>query len=102
MYTLEIAGRPVAVVDVPTRDEAEAWLNDEAFQEDLMVLEHEGQPLWDGQAELRLRAATDEERSVFEDSMGDNDPGDDDDGEAFVVFLVDVTDPADDLSDRDD
>jgi hypothetical protein len=101
MYTLEIAGRPVAVLDVPTQDEAEAWMNDEAFQADLLVLEHEGAPLWDGQAELRVRAATDDERLVYEDSMRDNDPSDDDDGEA-VVFLVDVTDPADDLSDRDD
>jgi hypothetical protein len=102
MYTLEIAGWPVAVVAAPTQAEAEAWLNDEAPREDLMVLQHAGQPLWDGESELRVRTASDDERTVFEDSLQDSDPDDEDDGDVLVVFLVDVTDPTDDLGDRAD
>jgi hypothetical protein len=101
MFTLEIAGRPVAVLNLPTRGDAEDFLSDEEFREDLTMLQHEGQPLWDGEAELRLREATLDERTEFASAIAVEEPTEEDDaieeeGEpGFVMFLVDVTDPDD-------
>ncbi len=106
MFTLEIAGRPVAVLSVPTRADAEEWLGDEEVRQDLTILEHEGKPLWDGRAALQFREATPSERSEFESALEEDEPdghgntGAEDDDTGFVMFLVDVTDP-DDPSDTD-
>ncbi len=100
MFTLEIAGQPIAVLNLPTQADAEEFLSDKEFQEDLTVLQHEGQPLWNGEAELRLREATPDERTEFANALALDGP--DTDGDAaeeseagFVMFLVDVTDPDD-------
>jgi hypothetical protein len=89
MFTLEIGGRPVAVLNLPTVADAEELLGDKEFRNDLTALQSEGRPLWDGQALMNLREATGDERAEFENSAADEE---DDDG-GFVMFLVDVTDP---------
>ncbi len=88
MFTLEIGGRPVAVLNLPTIADAEELLGDQEFRDDLTALQSEGRPLWDGQAAMSLRKATGDERAEFENSAADEE----DDG-GFVMFLVDVTDP---------
>jgi hypothetical protein len=106
MFTLEIGGQPIAVIDA---EEAEARriVESEAFQQDLQRLQTDGKPLWDGQAPLNLRPATEEEMTAFDDSddfLEGVDPGDeddaaaeeDDDEEMEVVFLV----PLDDVDDK--
>jgi hypothetical protein len=107
MFTLEIAGQPIAVIDA---EEAEARhiVENEGFREDLQRLQTDGKPLWDGQAPLNLRPATEEEMTAFDDSddiLEGVDPGDEDDvvpeeedGEEMeVVFLV----PLDEVDDED-
>ena len=90
MFTLEIGGRPVAVLNLPAIADAEELLGDQEFRDDLTALQSEGRPLWDGQAAMSLREATADERAEFENSAADEE--DDEDG-GFVMFLVDVTDP---------
>ena len=90
MFTLEIGGRPVAVLNLPTVADAEELLGDKEFRNDLTALQSEGRPLWDGQAAMSLREATADERTEFENSAADED---DDDDAGFVMFLVDVTEP---------
>jgi hypothetical protein len=90
MFTLEIGGRPVAVLNLPTIADADELLGDKEFRHDLTALQNEGRPLWDGRTEMSLREATADERAEFENSATDE--KDDDDG-GFVMFLVDVTGP---------
>lgn len=92
MFTLEIAGQPIAVLSVASREDAEAWLSDEDFKEDLRALEYDGRPLWDGKATLSVREASEQEVAEAEDAVSEDDEDDPDEGE-FVVFLVAVTDP---------
>jgi hypothetical protein len=106
MFTLEISGQPIAILDA---EEAEARriVESEAFQQDLQRLRTDGKPLWDGQSPLNLRLATEKEMTAFDDSddfLEGVDPGDEDDAaaeaddeeEMEVVFLV----PLDDVDDK--
>lgn len=94
MFTLEIAGRPVAIIG-GEEEEARDIVESEAFQEDLRRLTDDSAPLWDGEAELSLRPATKEEIAEFESGMGDDeeDEDEDEDDSLEVMFLVPVSDP---------
>ena len=111
MFTLEIAGRAIAITDA---DEAHAreLFDSEGFREDLRSFESEGRPLWDGSASLEVRPSSEEEIEAFDDVLEEdedegNDPagtaqdGQDEDEEdgINVVFLVPV-DSTDDASAR--
>jgi hypothetical protein len=89
MFTLEIGGRPVAVLNLPTVADAEELLGDKEFRTDLTALQSEGRPLWDAQALMSLREATGDERAEFETSA----VAEEDDDGGFVMFLMNVTDP---------
>lgn len=110
MFTLEIGGRPTAIIDA-AEDEARAIVDSEAFRSDLRRLQTDGVPLWDGAAPLTVRAATEEEIAEFdemdepaeedseegeEDSEEEEDE-DDDEAAAIMFFL-----PLDDLDDEED
>jgi hypothetical protein len=47
MFTLEIAGKPIAITDASEVDAREV-LESETFKQDLMHIESDGAPLWDG------------------------------------------------------
>jgi len=105
MYTLVIDGVAVAMTDA---DEAEAReiFDSEDFKADLADFTTDGKPVWNGTSPFEIRAATDEEEDLFDDSLdGDDDDEDEaDDGEedgASVVFLV-VVDQFDDEFDDED
>lgn len=99
MFTLEIAGQPIAVISAGTREDAEAWLSDEDFRDDLKTLEYDGRPLWDGTAALSVREASQQEAAEAQDALSEDDGGDPDEDE-FVVFLVAVTDPDESTEDE--
>lgn len=94
MFTLEIAGLAVAVTDA---DEAQARdiFESEDFLDDIRGFTTEGKPVWDGEAAMTVRPATDEEIDAFSeiDDLEDEDdePDDefDEDG-ASIMFLIDV------------
>lgn len=96
MFTLEIAGRPVAVIG-GEEEEARDIVESEAFQDDLRRLLHDAVPLWDGAAELSLRPASEEEIAEFEADFAEEEDEDEDDEEALeVMFLVPINDPDED------
>ena len=98
MFTLTISDKAVAVTNAD-EDEARELFMSEDFKDDLKTLETDGAPLWDGFATLALRPATDLEISEFEeadvDEEGEEDAEDDD--SPLIMFLVDVTDPDDEV-----
>ena len=103
MFTLEIDGTAIAVID---SDEASArdLFTCDGFKEDIRTMTSGGKPLWDGASDLTVRAATEDETEMFEDALAEDDgegdfaedpraagadPGDDEE-EADIVFLVDI------------
>jgi hypothetical protein len=110
MFTLEIGGRPIAVIDTDEED-ARELIDSAPFRADLQRLLSEDKPIWDGSAPLTLRAATADEISEFEasdeedeeefaddasdEAEDDEEEDEDEDDAAVVLFLVPITDPDD-------
>ncbi|WP_262271772.1 hypothetical protein [Microvirga yunnanensis] len=100
MFTLEIDGRPIAITDAEEGRARDIFESDE-FKEDLTVMTSDGTPLWDGQASLTIRPASDQEVAAFEASefdVNDADEDAEDDDGVFVTFLVPVDHDHEDLS----
>src|SRR4051812_23090395 len=95
MFTVEIAGKPIAVTNA-SEDEACEVFESDAFKEDLMVMESEGAPIWDGFAPMTIRPATREEAGDFEDAPTEEDGELTDEVTPLVMFLIDVDEPEDD------
>ncbi len=91
MFTVEIAGRPIAVTNAD-ESQARELIESEEFREDLTAIRCEGKPLWDGKAEIMLRKATEDEEDEFEDADDLDEDETADEDEASVVFLVDIDD----------
>jgi len=92
MFTLEIAGRPVAITDA-NEAQAQAIFESDEFKQDLTAMTSEGTPLWDGRAPLNVRAASQEEITAFQiPDLDVDDDFDDDEGEdgLFVTFLMPI------------
>lgn len=95
MFTLEIGGRAVAVTNAGA-EEAERIFGGEEFREDLMALETDEGPLWDGEAPLTVRPATDEEKAEFEQLEVEEEEEEEDEDGPVILFLVEVNDPEED------
>ena len=95
MFTLEVAGKPIAVTNA-SEDEARELFESGAFKEDLIAIESEGAPIWDGFAPLTIRPATREEAKDFEDAPTEEDGEPSDEATPLIMFLVDVDEPEDD------
>jgi hypothetical protein len=89
MFTLEIAGMPIAITDADEAEARDIFESDE-FKQDLTALTSEGIPLWDGQAPLNIRAASREEITAFKAPDQDLDDDADEDEGLFVTFLVPI------------
>jgi len=95
IYVAEVNGRGLAAFDAADETAADAFVDDEAFRANLIVLEHDGAPLWDGTTDVLVREAFPEELDVWETCRARAslpDTGGDRDG--HVVYLVEVVDPA--------
>lgn len=105
IWTVLSDGRPVLAFNIESasdteeaRQQAEAFAADPELRQDLMLWQDdEERPLWDGQSEISIRAASPDEveifREVYAEAAEDEDFSDEDDG--FLVFLVPVNDPDD-------
>ncbi len=110
IYTIEIAGRPTVAFSAENLLAAEeAQKGEGGIEEELTVLDDvTGKPLWDGEAELFLREAHEEEREKWHKAIahaileGDPASGEDAIKEGYVVFLVPVSDPTDDDPEDDE
>ena len=117
MYTLEIDGRAVAVINGDEETARDLFTCD-GFKDDIRAMTSEGRPLWNATAALTVRPASDAEVEEFEDALSEDDeegefepdphhtesPGagqvgsrgtetqgvEDDEDEADIVFLVDI------------
>jgi len=105
IYVAEIEGRAIIAFAAGTREEAEAFRDEPWLQEDLMVLQSEGRFLWDGESEIFIREATEDERSRCDTAhaktilAGDDDIPDDDDW--YIWLVPDITDVTDEMDDED-
>lgn len=106
IWTIEAHGRAVISFcnahDTPNEvdedlEEAEAYIEDGALQEDLTVLRDlDGKPLWDGESNLSVRRASAEEASRWKrayDAAPENNGVEH--GNGFRSYLIAVIDPAD-------
>jgi hypothetical protein len=90
MLTIEIGGIPIAVTNVDEAQAREVFESTE-FKRDLMVMNSDGTPLWDGKAPLTVRSAFRHEVALIE--TADEEPDIDDeagDDYVFVTFLVPI------------
>ncbi|MDB5643907.1 MAG: hypothetical protein JWN07_3224 [Hyphomicrobiales bacterium] len=94
MFTVEIAGRAIAVTNAD-ETQARELIESEEFREDLTVIHSDGKPIWDGKATLDLRPATPDEEEEFEDADDLDEEDEADDDEPSVVFLIDIDDEED-------
>ena len=93
MFTLEIGGKPVALIDAD-HTEAREFFEAETFKRDMQRWLSDGRPLWDGRAEFNLRPASEEEIAHFKGPDPNPPPDADEDG-PVVMLLVDAYDPDD-------
>ncbi len=104
IYTIEIAGRPTVAFSAENLSAAKkAQKGGGGIEEELTVLDDvSGKPLWDGEAELFLREAHEEEweewDKVIAHAVQEGDPASREEAEeaGYVIFLVPVIDPTDD------
>ena len=94
MYTLEIGGKPIALIDADEQV-ARTLVTTENFKADMQRWTLGGTPLWDGRAELDVRQASDEETAQFQGPDPYPPHGAEDDRGPTVMFLVDAYDPDD-------
>lgn len=85
VFTLEIEGKPIVSFEAKGTREAQELAKEEWFQEDLMILMTEEQPLWDGKAPIRARLATEAETARYRDIAAE---ADEDGGDIVLAFLV--------------
>ena len=93
MYTIELNGRPIAVMG-GDHDQVEEFAESDGFRADLSAfLDRDNQPLWSGQGMFSpsVREATHEEIAAFHHSFTDAiAAGEADDPADWLMFLVDV------------
>ncbi|MBK1662502.1 hypothetical protein [Paracraurococcus ruber] len=91
LFTVLVGGRPVLVF-AEEDQEAATELATSLIGPDLQEFESGGQPVWDGQAPLSVRAADAAEaarwREGLKDAQEDGTAGEDPDD--FAVFLLDL------------
>jgi hypothetical protein len=102
MFTLEIDGKPIAVTDAG-ESQARELFQSQAFRDDLLEMESDGEALWDGKKPLNVRPASEDEIDAFDDTMDEDEEDEDDTNEddeegINVLFLV----PVDDADEDDD
>ena len=61
IYVAEIFGRGVVAFDAESDADAQALLAERPLRRDLIVLQNEGRPLWDGVSKIQVRTATSSE-----------------------------------------
>src|SRR6266540_2619228 len=96
IYVAEIKGRGIAAFDADTAFDAECFVRDRGFRDDLMALTTGGLPVWDGLAGIQVRQAIPREQAKWQASRakalrhGNIEPEDD----AWIAFLVALSDPS--------
>lgn len=91
LYTIEVKRRPLLTFVADTMREAEEMRDGLMLRENLVALEHGGQPLWDGKASISVRRAKPEEDAAWQTAfVKARDRGEVEDGEGYAAFLIKV------------
>ncbi|MBE9606752.1 hypothetical protein IAI18_17945 [Acetobacteraceae bacterium H6797] len=102
LYTLEAQDRAVLVFAEETEESART-LALEAIAEDLTILECDGQPVWDGESPLVVRAATKEEAEEWEADFAqalEEEEVTEEERQGYALFLIEVEDAEDEEGDE--
>ena len=95
VYVAEIKGRAIAAFHTDGISEAEDFVRDRTFRDDLMVLATGGLPLWDGVMKILVRQALPAEetkwrasraKAIRHGNVEEKETG-------WVAFLVSLSDP---------
>jgi hypothetical protein len=104
IYVAEIGGHAICAFDAEDEDDAESFIDDDAFKSDLLSLEFEERPLWNGKDPIDIRIAHPQEAAMHDSSnaeaMADDEGPEEDD--VYVTFLIAVTDPRGEEEEDDD
>jgi hypothetical protein len=102
IYVAEIQDRAVVAFRAEDAVLAGALIDEDWFKSDLIALESEGEPVWDGVSEIGFREASTEEAAVWRKSFAQastelrNAPVGVQLVPDWLVYLIPVTDPTDD------
>ena len=104
LFTVEVQGRPVLVFSEESPAAAEELVSS-TIGPDLADFEENGQPVWDGEDELAVRAADPGESAQWEEGFAEavrNDGAGEADRAGYAVFLIDVDAPLDEDDEDED
>jgi hypothetical protein len=88
MFTLEMAGKSIAVTDA-SEERAEDFFRSDLFKSHLRELQSDGRPLWSGTSLLNVRRASEMEIAAFRKAeAADADEDDNEASEGAVTFSV--------------
>jgi len=95
VYVAEIKGRGIAAFDANAAAEAEDFVRDRVFRDDLMALATGGLPLWDGVTPIHIRQAFPDEETKWRASRAKaiRHGNVEEREEGWVAFLVSLSDP---------
>ena len=85
-FTLLVGGQPILSFAANNFNEANELTREEWLRADLLKYQSNGQPLWDGNAELSIRPSAADEKEALEQGLNETTA---DDGVA-LVYLVEL------------
>lgn len=88
VFTVEINGRPTVALRAKRHQEAERFCEQERLRADLSTLTSDGVPLFDANADLKVRLANPAEADLYRRATPSTRPSD----ELNIVYLVDHLD----------
>jgi hypothetical protein len=95
-FTVTVGNKAIVATKADDALDVEMLIEDEAFLADLMVLESDGKPIWDGEEKIAFRPSSDPEKSAYDKCVAEAEAeGDYEEGDDFITYLVPVTDPTD-------
>jgi hypothetical protein len=86
VFTLDVGGKPTLAFAASTHREALQMRKEKWLQADLISEKTNGIPVWDGNAKLSVRAATDGEATLYGDGAAAAVPSDD----LLLVYLIEL------------
>lgn len=84
-FTVDVDGKPTVSFEAISAREANELINEDWFREDLRALTSDGAPLWNGEALLRSRPASEDEAERYQGFAAQ---ADDANGDILLAFIV--------------
>ena len=104
LFTVEVQGRPVLVFSEESQGAAETLVGS-TIGPDLAEFEEDGEPVWDGEAELLVRDAEPAEAAQWEEGFAEamrSDGAGEVERNGYAVFLIEVDGPIEEDGDDEE